>query len=86
MGNKIYNRLDSCWNSEYSSYTDEAEWYPNPEEDIWICDVPSIQKSIRLTWNSDTETICIEERDIIKSDDLEPRYSSWKTIRKNWKH
>ena len=76
--------MNKCWEPEYSQYEHEAEWFGNPEPNIWLCDIPSIMKSVRLTLDLDTKTICIEERKIEELG-FNRRYGQWKTMMKYWK-
>ena len=86
---QIYNRLNKCWEWHYSSYTHEAEWYgqydgKDIEENVWICDVPSLMKSVRLTLDLDTKHICMEERKITKRDGIRSVYGEWKVNQRHW--
>ena len=83
---QIQKRLEKCWDCNYSRHTSEAEWHGNPEENIWLCDIPSIRKSVRLTLDLDTKYICIEEREIKKYSNIisKCQYGEWKIIQKYW--
>lgn len=78
---QIFNRLCKCWDFYYSAYTSEAEWYGGDiPSNIWICDIPSQMKSVRLTLDLVTKEILVEERKILKYDSLHSIYSEWVTI------
>lgn len=86
---QIYNRLNKCWESHYSTCTDEAEWYgqydgKNIDINVWICDIPSRMISVRLTLDLDTKHICMEQRPIIKYDRLHSVYGEWKVNQRHW--
>lgn len=81
---QIYNKLDRCWEWNFSQYTNEAEWYPDTEKHVWVCDIPSIMKSVRLTLNLDTAAIHIEGRVIVERSTVNSKYGEWKTIQEEW--
>ena len=79
---KIFKLLEKCWDNLYEQHDLEAEWYGgNIPDHIWLCDVPSAKKSIKLTLDIDTKIIKVEEREIIHFD-REP----WKSKYGEWEH
>lgn len=78
---QINNYLEKYWDSKYSAYTSEAEWYGGDvPKNVWICDIPSQMKSVRLTLDLETKQILVEERKILKYNSLHSIYGEWVTI------
>lgn len=58
---QIKRRMDEAWESHYAGYDSEAEWYANPQPNIWVCDIPSKQITVKMVLHEDLKRVSIYE-------------------------
>lgn len=64
----IYKRLNRCYFNQFVVYESDAledEWFGNPgnESNVWHFVRPREKKEYRLSLNTDTEDIIVEEKE-----------------------
>ena len=57
---QIKRRMDEAWESHYSPYDTEAEWYGIDDNHVWVCDIPSKQITVKMVLDEDNKVIIYE--------------------------
>jgi len=63
---QIKRRMDEAWESHYAGYDAEAEWYVNPQPNIWVCHIPSKQITVKMVLFEDRKCVSIYEAPLQK--------------------
>lgn len=76
---QIKRRMDEAWETHYSPYEMEAEWYGLDDDHIWVCDIPSKQITVKMELDEDTKRVTIYEAALEKQSDYRyVRETEWK--------
>ena len=63
---QIKRRMDEAWELHYSSYDAEAEWYGLDDPNIWVCDIPSKQITVKMVLIQESKRVSIYEAPLQK--------------------
>ena len=78
---QIKRRMDEAFDSHYKQYEMEAEWYGNDEPNIWGCDIPSRQVTVKMELNEEYKDIVIYEAPLEKQSRYDyVRETEWKVV------
>lgn len=82
---QIKRRMDEAWELHYKEHDMEAEWYANDEANIWVCDIPSKEITIKMVLDEATKRVSIYEAPLQKQSRYDSvREAEWK-IRSHYK-
>lgn len=57
---QIYKRMNEAWDcSCFARHDDEAEWYANPDDKIWVCDIPSLDITVKMELSEEYNDVII---------------------------
>lgn len=63
---QIKRRMDEVWESLYKQYDMEAEWYATDDVREWICDIPSMQITVKMVLIEESKRISVYEAPLEK--------------------
>lgn len=76
---QIKRRMDEAWESHYSPYDMEAEWYGIDNNHVWVCDIPSKQITVKMVLEEDNKYVIIYEAPLEKQNRYDyVRETEWK--------
>lgn len=59
---QIKRRMDEAWELCYGQeYDMEAEWYGNDDNHIWVCDIPSLNITVKMELQEEFKRVKISE-------------------------
>lgn len=59
---QIQKRMIEAWGIHYGSrYDTEAEWYGNDDNHIWVCDIPSLNITVKMELQEEFKRVKISE-------------------------
>ena len=77
---QIKRRMDEAWEICYKPYDMEAEWYGNEDDHIWVCDIPSLNITVKMELQEDFKRVKISEAVLEKQSDYRyVRETEWKS-------
>lgn len=63
---QIKRRMDKAWELHYKNHDSEAEWYANPQPNVWVCDIPSKEVTVKMVLEEDAKRVSIYEAPLKK--------------------
>ena len=53
--------MNEAWECHYKHYDMEAEWYGLDDDYIWVCDIPSLNVTVKMELDEDAKRVTIYE-------------------------
>ena len=76
---QITRRMDEAWELCYKPYDMEAEWYGGDDYHIWVCDIPSLNITVKMELQEEFKRVVIYEAPLEKQEDYRyVRETTWK--------
>lgn len=58
---QIKRRMDEAWELCYQQYDMEAEWYGGDDDHVWVCDIPSLNITVKMELQEEFKRVKISE-------------------------
>lgn len=58
---QIKRRMDEAWEMCYKPYDMEAEWYGSEDDHVWVCDIPSLNITVKMELQEEYKRVVISE-------------------------
>jgi len=58
---QIKRRMDEAWEISYKPYDMEAEWYGTEDDHVWVCDIPSLNITVKMELQEEFKRVKISE-------------------------
>ena len=63
---QILKHMGNAWETHYSAHETEAEWYGLDDAYIWVCDIPSLETTVKLELDEQNKVVKIYETPLKK--------------------